>query len=264
MRTASSRSNQESNKMTLNIKNLHVEIEKKEILKGVNLNLEKGKIHVLMGPNGSGKSTLANAIMGHPKYIITSGEILLDGKDITKESAEKRAKKGLFLSFQYPQEVSGVTIRKFLNQAYNSVKKKKITIFKFKDLIERKIQELDMDPKFLERYLNEGFSGGEKKKSEILQMMVLDPKIAILDETDSGLDIDALKEVAKGVNNFMNEEKIVLIITHYKRILNHIKPDKIYVMMDGKIVAEGGEELVDKLEREGYKGIIAPKIQEAV
>lgn len=242
--------------MSLEIKGLHVNIGNKEILKGINLNLKKGKIYVIMGPNGSGKSTLAQTIMGHPKYKITKGQILLNNKNIIEIAPDKRAKKGLFLSFQYPQEVSGVTIRKFLNQTHNSLKGKKISIFKFKELIEKKAKELDIGPGFLERYLNEGFSGGEKKKSEILQLLVLDPKIAILDETDSGLDIDALKEVAKGVNKFMAKEKIVLIITHYKRILQYIKPNKVFVMINGKIVAEGDKDLADKLEKEGYKKFI--------
>ena len=236
----------------LQIKNLYVNHEGKEILKGVNLNLEKGKIHALMGPNGSGKTTLAYVLMGHPKYKITSGEILLNGEDLVKIGPNERAKKGLFLSFQQPIEVSGVTISNFLRQAYNSLNKGKLSLLEFRHLLEKKCKELGIDPKFLNRYLNEGFSGGEKKKAEILQLLVLNPKIAVLDETDSGLDIDALKKVAEGVNKFMNKEKTILIITHYKRILDYVKPDKVFIMVNGKIVVEGGSDLVDHLEEKGY------------
>ena len=237
----------------LEIKNLYVSREGKIILKGVNLRLERGKIHALMGPNGSGKTTLAYVLMGHPKYKITSGEILLNGEDLVKIRPDERAKKGLFLSFQQPIEVSGVTISNFLRQAYNSLNKDKLSLLEFRHLLEKKCKELGIDPKFLNRYLNEGFSGGEKKKAEILQLLVLNPEIAVLDETDSGLDIDALKKVAEGVNKFMNEGKIVLVITHYKRILNYLKPDKVFIMIDGKIVAEGGSDLADHLEEKGYK-----------
>ncbi len=236
----------------LEIKNLYVNHEGKEILKGVNLKIEKGKIHALMGPNGSGKTTLAYALMGHPKYKITSGEILLNGEDLVKMSPDERAKKGLFLSFQQPIEVSGVTISNFLRQAYNSLDKDKLSLLEFRHLLEKKCKELGIDLKFLNRYLNEGFSGGEKKKAEILQLLVLNPKIAVLDETDSGLDIDALKKVAEGVNKFMNKEKTVLIITHYKRILDYVKPNKISIMLDGKIALEGNGDLADHLEEKGY------------
>ena len=236
----------------LEIKNLHINYEGKKILKGVNLNLEKGKIHALMGPNGSGKTTLAYVLMGHPKYKITSGEILLNGEDLVKMSPDERAKKGLFLSFQQPIEVSGVTISNFLRQAYNSLDKDKLSLLEFRHLLEKKCKELGIDLKFLNRYLNEGFSGGEKKKVEILQLLVLNPKIAVLDETDSGLDIDALKKVAEGINKFMNKEKTVLIITHYKRILDYVKPNKISIMLDGKIALEGNGDLADHLEEKGY------------
>ena len=236
----------------LEIKNLHINYEGKKILKGVNLNLEKGKIHALMGPNGSGKTTLAYVLMGHPKYKITSGEILLNGEDLVKMSPDERAKKGLFLSFQQPIEVSGVTISNFLRQAYNSLDKDKLSLLEFRHLLEKKCKELGIDLKFLNRYLNEGFSGGEKKKVEILQLLVLSPKIAVLDETDSGLDIDALKKVAEGINKFMNKEKTVLIITHYKRILDYVKPNKISIMLDGKIALEGNGDLADHLEEKGY------------
>ena len=225
----------------LEIKNLKVEIEGKEILKGINLKLEDGKIHALMGPNGSGKSTLALALMNHPKYKITSGKIILNGKDITNLSPDEKAKKGLFLSFQNPQEIDGVTVYNFLRQALNSVSKEKVSIFEFRKLIEKKAEELGLEKEFLLRYVNAGFSGGEKKKSEILQMFVLDPSIAILDETDSGLDIDSLKTISEGIKKFTKKGKISLIITHYKRMLEYLKPDKIFIMSDGKIALEAKE-----------------------
>ncbi len=238
--------------MVLEIKDLHVDVEGKEILKGLNLKLEKGKVHALMGPNGSGKSTLANTLMGHPKYKITSGNIILDGEDITELGPDERAKKGLFLSFQYPFEVSGVTVTNFLVSALESVKGSKPSMLEFKKLVDEKMDLLKIDRKFLSRYLNEGFSGGEKKRSEILQLAVLDPKVAILDETDSGLDIDALRIVSDGVNKFMNPGKTVLIITHYKRILEYITPDEVSILIDGKISRRGDSSLVDNLEEKGY------------
>jgi len=238
----------------LEIKDLHVSIDGKEILRGVYMKCEKGKINVLMGPNGSGKSTLANVLMGHPNYEVTKGKIIFNGEDITELSPDKRAKKGLFLSFQYPREISGVTISNFLRTALNALRGKDnaIPILEFKKLLEDKMELLKVDKKFLRRYLNEGFSGGEKKRAEILQMAVLDPIMAILDETDSGLDIDALKIVAGGINTMMNPDKCILIITHYKRILEFVKPDKLFIMIEGKIVLEGGGELVDQLEEKGY------------
>ncbi len=235
----------------LEIKDLHAEVEGKQILKGLNLILESGKINALMGPNGSGKSTLANVLMGNKKYKITKGKIIFNGKDITDLPVDERARLGLFLSFQYPQEISGVSIPNFLRTAYNSTHEK-IKLKDFKKLISDKSKLLNVDETFLNRYLNEGFSGGEKKKSEILQLLTLDPKLAILDETDSGLDIDALRAVSKGVNKFMNKDKTVLIITHYKRILEQIKPDKVFIMIDGKIAMEGKSKLVDQLEEKGY------------
>ena len=242
--------------MILEIKDLHVSIEDgketKEILKGINMKLELGKVNALMGPNGSGKSTLANVIMGHPGYEVTKGKILFNGEDITKLNATERAKRGLFLSFQYPQEVSGVTISNFLRTALNALKDEKISVMDFHVLLKEKLKSLDMNEEFAERYLNEGFSGGEKKKSEILQLLTLDPKLAILDETDSGLDIDALRIVSKGINTFMNKNKCILIITHYKRILEHLTPNKLFIMIDGKIVKEGDATLVDTLEEQGY------------
>ena len=238
--------------LVLEIKDLHVEVEGKEILKGLTLSLEEGKIHTLMGPNGSGKSTLANTLMGHPKYSITSGKIILNGEDITELEPDERARKGLFLSFQYPHEIPGITITNFLMSALENVKGEKPSMFEFKKLMDEKMELLKIDKKFLSRYLNDGFSGGEKKRSEILQLAVLDPKVAILDETDSGLDIDALRVVSEGVNTFMKEDKTILIITHYKRILEYIRPDKVFIMIDGKIVKDGDSSLVDNLEEKGY------------
>src|SRR3989344_1402876 len=238
----------------LEIKDLRVKVEEKEILKGLNLKLELGKVNALMGPNGSGKSTLANTLMGNLRYQITSGKIIFDGKDITNMPADERARLGIFMSFQYPNEISGVTISNFLRTALNAKREKDshISVQEFMKLLNEKMEILGIKKEFLKRYLNEGFSGGEKKKSEILQLAVLDPKLAILDETDSGLDIDALKVVAKGVNAYMMTDKCVLIITHYKRILEFIKPDKLFIMIDGKIVLDGTSELVDHLEEKGY------------
>jgi len=241
-------------KKLLEIKNLHVEVEGKEILKGINLNLDLGKINALMGPNGSGKSTLVNTIMGHPRYKITQGKIVFKGKEISKFSPDKRAKLGIFLSFQYPREISGISVSKFLKTASKELNQK-FSIFDFKKNLKEKTNLLGIYNEMTERYLNEGFSGGEKKKNEILQMLVLNPNLIMLDETDSGLDVDSLKIVAKGVNEIMNQKKCTLIITHYKRILEHIKPNKIFIMLNGKIVLEGGKEIVDQLEEKGYNWI---------
>lgn len=236
----------------LEIKDLHVSIDGKEILKGVNIKFENGKTHVIMGPNGSGKSTLANTIMGNPRYKVTKGKILFDGKDITNASPDQRAKKGIFLSFQNPSEIEGVAISNFLRMSLNSLKNKKISVLEFHKTLKEKLKMLNLPENFAERHLNIGFSGGEKKKSEILQLAILNPKIAILDEADSGLDIDSLKAIASGINLLTDKNKINIIITHYKRILEYLKPDKIFVMKSGKIVLEGGNELVDKLEKKGY------------
>ncbi len=236
----------------LEIKNLHVSIEGKEIIKGLNLKLEKGKVHALMGPNGSGKSTLSYVLMGHPSYKITKGQIIYNNEIINDMPSNERAKKGIFLSFQYPKEISGVTISNFLRTALNNIREKKLNVLQFRKILAEKMTLLKMDQKFLERYLNEGFSGGEKKKAEILQMAVLDPKFAILDETDSGLDIDALKQVSEGIQNVMNKDKMILIITHYKRILEYVKPDTLHIMIDGKIALEGKGKLLDELEEKGY------------
>lgn len=238
----------------LEIKNLHVELKGKEILKGLNLTLKSGEVHALMGPNGSGKTTLAHVLMGDSKYEFTDGEILFDGKNILSLKPTERAKLGLFLSFQNPVEIEGVKLSTFLRQAYNSTHEKKLSLLEFNELLEKTALSLGIGKEFLSRYLNKGFSGGEKKKAEILQLLILQPKIAILDETDSGLDIDSLKLVAKGINSFMKsgKDKSVLIITHYKRILEYLKPDKVSIILNGKIVSEGNADLVDKLEEKGY------------
>ena len=238
--------------MTLEIKNLHVTHEEKEILKGINLTIPKGEVHALMGPNGSGKSTLSYALMGHPRYKISKGEILLDGKDITNLSPNERAKHGLFLSFQNPIEIPGVTLSNFLRQAYNSIHEEKLSLLEFRELLKRHALSLGMDTDFLSRYLNEGFSGGEKKKAEMLQLLVLNPKIAILDETDSGLDSDSLKLVSQGIKNFATPEKTVLVITHYNKMLDILNPHRVSVISDGKIITTGGKELIEQIEKEGY------------
>lgn len=240
----------------IEIIDLHVSVNGKEILKGVTLDIEKGKVHALMGPNGSGKSTLANVLMGNPKYEVTSGKILLDGEDITEMSPDKRAKKGIFLSFQYPSEVAGVTVANFLRTALNAIRDEKISVLDFHTLLKEKMALLNMDTAVSRRYLNEGFSGGEKKKAEILQMLILVPKYAILDETDSGLDVDALRTVATGVNSAKGDENGIFIITHYTRILEYIVPDQVTILIDGKVVATGGKDLADKIEKNGYETVM--------
>jgi Fe-S cluster assembly ATP-binding protein len=238
----------------LKIRDLHVSVKEKEILKGVNLEVKGGEIHAIMGPNGTGKSTLASALMGHPTYEITQGEVLLDGENVLEMEVDERARAGLFLAMQYPSEISGVTNADFLRSAINAKRGEgnEISLMKFIRQLDEKMELLEMDTSFSQRYLNEGFSGGEKKRNEILQMMMLDPRIAILDEIDSGLDIDALKIVAKGVNEKRSPEVGFLIITHYQRLLNYIKPDFVHVFMQGKIVKSGGPELAERLEAEGY------------
>lgn len=237
----------------LQIKNLHISIENKEILCGVDLTLNKGKVIAVMGPNGSGKSTLANTLMGHPKYKVTEGEIIIDGEDITALSPDKRAKKGLFLSMQYPPQIEGVTIGNFLRVAKISQTGMQISPLDFHKILIEKMEKLSIDQDFLKRYLNVGFSGGEKKKLEILQLAVLLPTYAILDETDSGLDIDALKIVAEGINQFRSPGRGILLITHYNRILEYITPDVVHIMKEGRIVKSGGAELAEQIEKEGYE-----------
>ena len=241
---------------TFEIRDLHVSIEEKPILKGVNLVVRKGEVHALMGPNGSGKSTLANAILGHPKYTVTSGKILMKGEDILEMETDERARKGLFLAFQYPCEVPGVRQSNFLRLACNARLGREMDVTDFYSKLEEKMKVLDIDEKFMKRYLNEGFSGGEKKRNEILQMMMLEPEFAILDETDSGLDIDALKVVSRGVNELRDPGLGILIITHYERILRYINPDFVHILVDGKIVKSGGPDLAGHLEEHGYDWII--------
>ena len=241
----------------LEIKNLHVSIEDKEILKGVNLTLKTGEIHAIMGPNGTGKSTLSAAIMGNPNYEVTKGEILFDGKNILDLEVDERARLGLFLAMQYPSEIPGITNAEFMRAAINARREEdnKISVREFIKKLDEKMALLNMPEEMAERYLNEGFSGGEKKRNEILQLMMLEPSFAILDEIDSGLDIDALKVVAKGVNEMRGENFGALIITHYQRLLNYITPDVVHIMMDGRVVLTGDAELAKRLEAEGYAGI---------
>jgi Fe-S cluster assembly ATP-binding protein len=240
----------------LQIRNLHVSAEDKEILKGLDLELSKGEIHALMGPNGSGKSTLANAIMGHPALEITDGEIVFEGTEITEADPEERARAGLFMAFQYPVAIPGVTVAKYLRMAINAQREargsKQISLKDFRRDTEAAMELVNIPREFSSRYVNDGFSGGEKKRMEILQLAMLLPKIAVLDETDSGLDIDALRIVAEGVNKFAGPELGILIITHYQRILHLVEPDFVHVMFEGRIVKEGGPELVTQLEERGY------------
>lgn len=242
---------------TLEIKDLRVSVDGKQIIKGLNLTINQGEIHALMGPNGSGKSTLAQAIMGHPRYTIDSGDVLVDGESILKMSADKRAKKGLFLSFQYPAEVPGVSMMNFFRMAMNALNgNAKMSIPEFRKIVKEKMSMLKVDESFAKRYLNEGFSGGEKKRSEILQLALLNPKIAILDETDSGLDIDALKTVAEGINSMAGPNIGVLLITHYNRMLKYITPHHVHILVDGQVVKSGDSSLAMQLDEHGYEKII--------
>ena len=241
---------------TLEIKDLHVSIEDKEILKGVNLTINTDEIHAIMGPNGTGKSTLSSAIMGHPSYEVTQGEVLLDGVNILELDVDERAKAGLFLAMQYPSEITGVTNADFMRSAINAKREEgqEINLMQFIKKLDKQMDFLDIDKDMAQRYLNEGFSGGEKR-NEILQLMMLEPKFAILDEIDSGLDIDALKVVSKGINQMRGEEFGALMITHYQRLLNYITPDQVHVMYGGKVVKSGGPELAKRLEEEGYEWV---------
>ena len=241
----------------LEIKDLHVSIEDKEILKGVNLTLKTGEIAAIMGPNGTGKSTLSAAIMGNPNYEVTQGEILLDGENILDLEVDERARLGLFLAMQYPSEIPGITNAEFIRAAMNVGKEddEKISVMDFITKLDEKMEFLGMKEEMAERYLNEGFSGGEKKRNEILQLLMLEPKFALLDEIDSGLDIDALKVVSKGVNAMRGNDFGAMIITHYQRLLNYITPDVVHIMMDGRVVLSGDAELAARLEKEGYAKI---------
>ena len=235
------------------ISDLHVSVEGKEILKGIDLTVQPGKVHAIMGPNGSGKSTLAYALMGHPGYEVTGGEILVNGVNVVELAPNERAKQGLFLAFQYPHSVPGVTMANFLRTAVNSLRETPMSARDFRASMREKMQLLRMSDEFAGRYVNDGFSGGEKKRAEILQMAMLQPRYAVLDETDSGLDIDALRIVADGVNAQRREDLGVLVITHYQRLLNYVEPDFVHVLVNGKIVREGGPELALELERQGYE-----------
>ena len=238
--------------MSLEIQNLHVRIEEREILRGLNLKVGKGETHALMGPNGSGKSTLANTIMGNPVYEVTDGKIVFNGEDLTEADPDERARAGLFMAFQYPATIPGVSVANFLRMAVNAKREEPIKVKEFGKLLGENMELLRIDRAFTSRYLNEGFSGGEKKRAEILQLAMLKPEVAVLDETDSGLDIDALRIVSDGVNALRGPEMGSLIITHYTRILEYVKPEFVHIMLDGRIVREGGPELADKLDEQGY------------
>ena len=239
---------------TLEIRDLHVSIDEREILSGVNLTVKGGEVHAVMGPNGTGKTTLASTLMGHPRYRVTKGDVLLDGENLLEMKTDARARRGLFLAMQYPLEISGVTMANFLRTAVNSVRGEAdaLPVLPFHKMLMEKMKLLDIDERFAERYVNEGFSGGEKKRNEILQLAMLNPRIAVLDEIDSGLDIDAMKIVSHGVNTVLNPNMGVLIITHYERILRYIHPDQVHILMQGKVVLSGGPELAESLEERGY------------
>ncbi len=247
--------------MLLEIKDLHAGIEGREILKGLNLTVKAGEVHAIMGPNGSGKSTLAKVLAGHPTYEVLSGEVIYEGKNLLELDPDERAREGVFLAFQYPVEIPGVSNSQFLRLAYNEKMKhhglEELDPLEFNDYLTEKAKIVEMDKSFFKRSVNEGFSGGEKKRNEILQMAVLEPKLAILDETDSGLDIDALRIVAEGVNKLRNSENGIILVTHYQRLLNYIEPDFVHVLADGKIVKQGGKELALELEEKGYDWVKA-------
>ncbi len=235
--------------------NLHVSVEGKEIVKGLNLVVNRGEVHAIMGPNASGKSTLANAVMGHPRYQVTKGRVLFKGEDITHLSPDERARRGIFLAFQYPRAIPGVTMVNFLRSALRAVRGSDVPVREFRSMLRETMAMLKIDEDFARRYINDGFSGGEMKRAEVLQMGILQPELAILDETDSGLDIDALRTVAEGVNSLMNEDRAMLVITHYQRILDYVHPDFVHVLFDGRIIKSGGPELAGELEAEGYERI---------
>jgi len=246
----------------LEIRNLHAGIDGNEILKGINLTVKKGEIHAIMGPNGSGKSTLAKVLAGHPAYEVTAGEVLYEGKNLLEMSTDERARAGVFMAFQYPIEVPGVSNAQFLRLAYNEKRKhlgeEELDPLEFKDLLKERAKVVEMDASFMTRSVNEGFSGGEKKRNEILQMAVLEPKLAVLDETDSGLDIDALRIVAGGVNQLHNPDNAVILVTHYQRLLDYIVPQFVHVLAHGRIAKEGGKELALELEQKGYDWLKTP------
>ncbi|HEV2862946.1 MAG TPA: Fe-S cluster assembly ATPase SufC [Pyrinomonadaceae bacterium] len=243
----------------LEIRNLHATVDGKEILRGIDLTVNRGEVHAIMGPNGSGKSTLAKILAGHPAYVVTEGEVLFEGRNLLELAPDERAREGVFLAFQYPVEVPGVSNAQFLRLAYNEKRKhlgeEELDPLEFKDLLAERAKIVEMDPGLMSRSVNEGFSGGEKKRNEILQMAVLEPKVAVLDETDSGLDIDALRVVSEGVNRLRSPENAVVLVTHYQRLLNYIVPDRVHVLYRGRIVRTGGKELALELEEKGYDWI---------
>ncbi|MEX0681235.1 MAG: Fe-S cluster assembly ATPase SufC [Balneolales bacterium] len=243
------------------IKNLHAEVEGEEILKGINLEINAGEVHAIMGPNGSGKSTLAKVIAGHPSYEVTQGEILYQGEDLIEMEPDERARKGVFMAFQYPVEIPGVSNSMLMREGYNEIRKEQgmdpLDPLEFEDYILDKLKLVEMDPKFLDRNVNVGFSGGEKKRNEILQLAALNPKLALLDETDSGLDIDALRVVSEGINKISGKENAIMLVTHYQRILNYITPDYVHVLVSGRIYKSGGKELALELEKHGYEWVTA-------
>ncbi len=245
----------------LDIRDLHATVGDKEILRGISLSVGAGEIHAIMGPNGSGKSTLAQVLAGHPAYEVTGGTVTYDGEDLLALAPEERAQKGLFLAFQYPVEIPGVTNGYFLRAGYNAIRKAKgldeVDLFEFDDIVKERLRLVDMDPGMLKRAVNSGFSGGEKKRNEILQMAVLEPRLAVLDETDSGLDIDALRVVSDGVNKLRRPDNATIVVTHYQRLLNYIVPDFVHVLVNGRIVQSGGKELALELEAHGYAGVAA-------
>ncbi len=249
--------------MILEIKNLHAGVEGKEILKGFNLKVKEGEVHAIMGPNGSGKSTLARVLAGHPSYHATKGEVIYQGKNLLDMDPEVRAREGVFLAFQYPTDIPGVNNSYFLKAALNAIRKSRgleeLDAMDFLTLLKEKLKVVEMDPSFINRPVNEGFSGGEKKRNEILQMAVLEPKLAILDETDSGLDIDALKIVSSGVNQLRRPDRSIILVTHYQRLLNYIVPDFVHVLVDGKIVKSGDKSLAFQLEEKGYDWVREPE-----
>ena len=240
----------------LKIENLHAEIDGTEILKGVDLEINPGEVHAIMGPNGSGKSTLANVIMGNPEYEVTDGKIIFENEEITEEPVDNRAKLGMFLAFQYPESIPGVTIVNMLKTALTNIEETEYTTLELRLKVAEAMEQLGLSADFADRYLNEGFSGGERKRNEILQLAVLNPKLAVLDETDSGLDVDGLKVVGEGVSKLKTPDKGYLVVTHYQRLLEYIKPDFVHVFVDGKIIETGGIELSDKLEQEGYESYL--------
>jgi Fe-S cluster assembly ATP-binding protein len=256
----------ENSEVILSVRNLTADVDGNQILKGLNLEVKAGEIHAIMGPNGSGKSTFSKVLAGHPAYEVTGGEVIFMGQNLLEMEPEERAIAGIFLAFQYPLEIPGVSNLDFLRVAYNSRRKsqglEEIDVFDFEDLIQEKLEIVKMNPSFLERSLNEGFSGGEKKRNEILQMALLEPKLAILDETDSGLDIDALKIVADGVNQLTSPENATIMITHYQRLLNYIKPDFVHVMAGGRILTSGSKELALELEERGYDWVLEQEATE--